>query len=39
MNKIWLWEGIDLKMIIYKCVVIDVGMGMVEIVKGLVIFC
>lgn len=33
MNKIWLREGIDLKMITYKCVATDVGMGMVEIVK------
>ena len=34
MNKIWLREGIDLKMITYKCVATDVDMGMVEIVKG-----
>lgn len=34
MNKIWLREGIDLKMITYKCVATDVGMGMVEIVKN-----
>lgn len=33
MNKIWLREGIDLKMITYKCVATGVGMGMVEIVK------
>jgi len=33
MNKIWLREGIDLKMITYKCIATGVGMGMVEIVK------
>lgn len=32
-NKIWLRDGIDLKMITYKCVATGVGMGMVEIVK------
>ena len=33
MNKIWLREGIDLKMITYKCIATGIGMGMVEIVK------
>ena len=33
MNKIWLREGIDLKMITYKCVATGIGIGMVEIVK------
>ncbi|XP_022781034.1 phosphatidylinositol 4-phosphate 3-kinase C2 domain-containing subunit beta-like [Stylophora pistillata] len=33
MNKIWLREGIDLKVITYQCVATGVGMGMVEIVK------
>lgn len=33
MNKIWLREGIDLKIITYQCIATGVGMGMVEIVK------
>ena len=33
MNKIWLREGVDLKMITYKCIATGRGMGMVEIVK------
>lgn len=32
-NKIWLRDGIDLKMITYQCMATGVGMGIVEIVK------
>ena len=32
MNKIWLKEGLDLKMITYRCMATGSGMGMIEIV-------
>ena len=33
MNKIWLREGLDLKMITYHCMATGPGMGMVEMVR------
>ena len=33
MNKIWLKDGLDLKMITYKCMATGTGVGMIEIVK------